>query len=81
MPKKIRFNKNAFREIMTSPEMAQAVGAEVGRIAGRLDPDDYEHVVEPGGDRVRGAVWTKTDKAKRRTARDGELLHALGGHQ
>ena len=43
-----------------------------------LDSDDYGYAEnESGGDRVRGAVWTGTGRAKARTARHGELLRAL----
>lgn len=78
MARRVRFNKRAIKQILNGPETKAAVGGQVSRIAGQLNPKDYGSAVESGGDRVRGAVWTKTAKAKRATARDGELLRAFG---
>lgn len=76
---KLKWNKAAPPQIMQSPEIRAVVGTEVDRVAGNLDPDDYGSIVESGGDRARGAVWTISPAAKKRTARDGELLRALTG--
>ncbi|MGC4964243.1 hypothetical protein [Gordonia sp. DT101] len=78
---KIKFNRDHGQQIMKSRAMRKVLDAETSRTMTALPEagDGYESIVENGGDRLRGAVWTVTNKAKARTARDGELLTALLG--
>lgn len=74
---RVKFRKQAFPEIMQSAGARAAVKQHVDATTATLNADDYGSTVQSGGDRIRGAVWTKTAAGKRRTAKDGELLKAL----
>ncbi len=72
------YDDNAFRRMASNPVACQLVAEQVQKTMAHLDSDDYGYAEnESGGDRVRGAVWTRTGRAKARTARHGELLRAL----
>lgn len=77
MAGKVKFKRGWATEIMKSPGATAEVGKHVNATMASLDPADYGHAVEDGGDRTRGAVWTQSAKAKQATARFGELLKAL----
>lgn len=64
------------RLLMKRPEMRRRIDGIVTAIDADLDyyGGDYGHIVEDGGDRVRGAVWTRDAKAMAETARNGTLL-------
>lgn len=84
MANRVKWNRNAAQQIMKSAQMQSVIGDEVEKIADRLPEGDgpypdYESIVESGGDRTRGAVWTRSSDAKRRNAENPELLNALNG--
>lgn len=84
MANRVKWNKNAAEQIMKSAQMQSVIGDEVEKITDRLPAGattypDYESTVESGGDRTRGAVWTRSPGAKRRNAEAPELLNALNG--
>lgn len=66
-------------QIMRSPGVAALVQAEVDRVMAAVGEGYESDVSDVGRDRVRGAVWTVSPRAMRRTARDGDLLNALTG--
>lgn len=81
--RKVKFTKAHGKRIMYDPALKAEMNRLVEGVKSRAEADggEYGAVVEGGGDRLRGAVWTKNNKAKKRTAQDGSLLRALGGGQ
>ena len=80
---KIDWNLPAFEEIRRLPAVEQEIGRMVSRTesAASQSSPGYEGVVEDGGDRVRGAVYTRTHEAIEDNARNNTLLKSLRGGQ
>lgn len=77
---RLKWKRGWAPQMMNSAAASELVEKQVSRTVARLPEDDYGSAVEGGGDRVRGAIWTKSARAMRRNARDNpELLRALGG--
>lgn len=78
--RRIKWNRNAFAEIRTSPETNAALKAIADDIREEVsDPLDggYASGVDPGRNRSRGYVVTTTLRAMRDESKDHTLLRAL----
>lgn len=77
---KIDWSLNAFEQIRHLPEVQQQIGEMTDGIAAAANQSTgggYTAVVEDGGDRVRGAVYTESYEAIRDNARNNTLIKAL----
>lgn len=74
---RIKWRREAFAEIRTSPEVDAALQTVVGAILAEVGTDDYDGGVNPGRTRSRGYVVTTSHKAVRDESRSHTLLRAL----
>ena len=75
---KIKFNRNAFREIRLLPEVAADVHDRAERVAAAAGEGFDAFPTQAPRNRARAAVVTTSMKAIRQNARDNTLLRALG---
>ena len=74
---KIKFNRNAFREIRLLPEVAADVHDRAERVAAAAGEGFDAFPTQAPRNRARAAVVTTSMKAIRQNARDNTLLRAL----
>ena len=75
---KIKWNRNAFRELRSSPEVRAELerrAAAIARASG--DGFEYDSGITGGRGRARASVWTSSSSARRRNARENTLLRNL----
>lgn len=73
---KVTWNRRAWREIRTSPEVQEFIEQKTHEIANRCG-DGYEPSVERGKARLHGSVITDTYEAKADNARNNTLLRSM----
>lgn len=69
-------NRAGARELLKSPELRRELERRAGKVATQAGPGHLYEVTQTG-DRLRGMVWTATNRAKAREARDRNLTRAL----
>ena len=74
---KIKFNRNAFREIRLLPEVAADVHDRAERVAAAAGEGFDAFPTQAPRNRARAAVVTTSMKAIRQNARNNTLLRAL----
>lgn len=77
MAVKIRYNRNAFREIRLMPEVAAEVHRRAERIAGAAGEGYEAFPTQAPRNRARAAVVTTSMRAIRDNARNQTLLRSL----
>lgn len=70
-------NRGGLREVLQGPGAQQLVQRYGSQVLSRL-PDGYVASYRPGKARFRGILYANTMKAKRREARENNLVRALG---
>lgn len=74
---KVKLSKGAVRELLTSPEMEDAVTAEADKRA--PTGSGYEVLSDSSGGRARARIGATTWGAYHDNARNATLLKSLGG--